>query len=1439
MGTFEKSKDILDIDEIDLTGDITTSSFGDFGPPTRLWRESSASRVEPVSKKKGKKRKSDEYQSDLFSPSSARSTSKRVNKATTYRSAGPFEGSQGRILEEYQDEERDSPTQKPRRTDVNEEMKEEEEFPDVGFEEDMEFYDAVDADIDRELMRTPLEDTHTRRARKVVPDSDEEDVDLVGIKIQSQRPIKNESMENYQQDIGLSPKRFEPTQHKLQLSQPDNFLKVSQSPSRTVLPTTIHPGLAGSFSPKRETTFKSSGSSIDHNKNLTEDQQRVVDSFIKSGLERCQGLLERLEQSNRSVRSAIMDAIISGDGASEQMQWTLKDIHSKITATTQLLEEHGLLKKLLDKQSELSRQRYELEASKQEIDFTDPTNAFMQVSNNIRRTKLDIDSHQSTVLKLLENSGVAMTSEPAPSASTNNPPLSPSTSLASKSVLVASTQKVPQHVSPRRKYDDAQDLAHLSTQSVRQTPVSQRITPVDNSFEPQSHRYAAPRSSPQRASVPVKPLQRPMSTRTIPNVPESPRRYKNTSYEDDDAYDRGFSRTMGSPPADFAFNDDDFGDDFDDDEEMYKAAEEFEQNLPMVRSTPPSLRGRMALGEVSENIRRRSPQKPTSRGDDSPHARLMQYPWSKDVASALKKRFHLQGFRHNQLEAINATLSGKDAFVLMPTGGGKSLCYQLPSIVQSGHTRGVTVVVSPLLSLMQDQVDHLNKLRIQAVLLNGDSSKEARSYLLTTLKGPHPERFVQLLYITPEMFNKSQAMVRALQDLHQRQRLARIVIDEAHCVSQWGHDFRPDYKALGELRKQFKNVPVMALTATATENVKVDVMQNLGMVHAERFTQSFNRPNLTYEVRPKGKGPAVLESIADLIQTSYSGQAGIVYCLSRKNCETVAEKLRQQYNINAQHYHAGMSSDERIDIQKKWQAGKFLVIVATIAFGMGIDKPDVRFVIHHTIPKSLEGYYQETGRAGRDGKKSGCYLYYGYGDTMSLKRMIDQSDGSDEQKLRQRHLLRNVVQFCDNRSDCRRKQVLNYFNEHFDPMDCQNGCDNCNSTSTFVTEDFSEHAQHIVRLVRKIHSANVTLLHSVDVYRGARLKKIVDLRHDQIEEFGMGSDLVRGDVERLFNRLIWEDAIGLSHQTNRSGFTTEYVQPGPNASVFEQGRRPLKIQVLASPRNKAQAQISKPRKTAKGNTGVAAAADTYPASTNVSSPMQSRPCRRAVARRQTSYSSDDDFIAQSSEEEDTIASRRAVKKAKADSRSAPITSDESISNLNEIHQYILEDFVERAKKDIERIVIAKSLRRKPITDQMLRDIAIHFSQTEQEIKKRTRLNDDMYKIFGPMLLRLITTAYNNYEAMIRAQEDPPEDPNHKTVVMISDDEIEGDDDFVENDVDVDESESSHYFSVADEVSQFNQRSKCPRNWNDRPHLTNHSDTDTNIRQGIKTCVEEV
>jgi len=263
--------------------------------------------------------------------------------------------------------------------------------------------------------------------------------------------------------------------------------------------------------------------------------------------------------------------------------------------------------------------------------------------------------------------------------------------------------------------------------------------------------------------------------------------------------------------------------------------------------------------------------------------------------------------------------------------------------------------------------------------------------------------------------------------------------------------------------------------------------------------------------------------------------------LSKKNCEDIAAKLRTNHNIMAHHYHAGMEPEEKKLVQKKWQAGQYNVIVATIAFGMGIDKPDVRFVFHHTIPKSLEGYYQETGRAGRDGKVSGCFLYYGYHDTSALKRMIDDGEGSYDQKERQRQMLRNVVQFCENRSDCRRVQVLNYFGEAFSKDKCNASCDNCKSKSRFESRDFSEHVPGALSLVGKVQEDNVTLLHCVDVFRGGKSRKIMDLGHDRLPEYGAGSGMEKGNVERLFYRLVSEDALAEHNRVNKVGFASNYV----------------------------------------------------------------------------------------------------------------------------------------------------------------------------------------------------------------------------------------------------------------------------------------------------------
>jgi bloom syndrome protein len=618
---------------------------------------------------------------------------------------------------------------------------------------------------------------------------------------------------------------------------------------------------------------------------------------------------------------------------------------------------------------------------------------------------------------------------------------------------------------------------------------------------------------------------------------------------DFDADENLFDNNMGSPPGPLAIDDE--AEDFCGDDE-----DDFLQEISNIENEGPSgfdwrgekagsrapIQTREVFRETAVNRARPvnqqiSPKKPqmVMPGKDLPG---MNFAWSQDLRHTLIHKFGLRGFRPGQLDAINTTLSGQHCFVLMPTGGGKSLCYQLPSVITTGKTRGVTLVVSPLLSLMEDQVTSaMQRFGMQAFLINGESTQAQKDHIMNGLKEREPQKFMQLLYVTPEMLSKNQRMISAFQQLHSRGRLARIVIDEAHCVSQWGHDFRPDYKALGDVVRQFSGVPVIALTATATKLVRTDVVASLGIQGCRQFSQSFNRPNLSYEVLPKPKG--VINSMAELIKEKYSGKSGIIYGLSRKSCEQVAEKL-SKLGISAFHYHAGMQPAERSGVQRKWQSNEYNVIVATIAFGMGIDKADVRYVIHYTLPKSLEGYYQETGRAGRDGKMSWCYLYYQYGDSRILRKMIDEGEGSWEQKRRLHDMLRSVIQFCENKADCRRAQVLGYFSESFDPAKCNATCDNCKSDSTFVTKDLTEYAAKAIQLVAKVHEGNVTMHQCVDAFRGAKGAKI---GRSGMEEFGwgFGQDLERGDNERIFQHLLDAGAFKEEGIVNKSGFATNYL----------------------------------------------------------------------------------------------------------------------------------------------------------------------------------------------------------------------------------------------------------------------------------------------------------
>ncbi|KAI9225499.1 MAG: P-loop containing nucleoside triphosphate hydrolase protein [Piptocephalis tieghemiana] len=546
-------------------------------------------------------------------------------------------------------------------------------------------------------------------------------------------------------------------------------------------------------------------------------------------------------------------------------------------------------------------------------------------------------------------------------------------------------------------------------------------------------------------------------------------------------------------------------------------------------------------------------------GLEVPELDDQSHPWSREVIKALNQVFGLQGFRHNQLAAINTTLAGRDVFVLMPTGGGKSLCYQLPSIISEGtRCSGVTFVVSPLLALMQDQVTHLLNLGIPALVLNSNLEASQRRFVMNELQLQEPR--VKLLYCTPELLARSQAIRGIMEEMHTRGKLARIVIDEAHCVSQWGHDFRPDYRELGYLKAKFPTVPLMALTATANVKVRADVVHQLGIAGCAILTQSFNRPNLFYSVRPKGS--KVLDDIHTYISQKHPGQSGIIYCLSRASCEEMAANLRQKYGLLTAHYHAGMSPAERSMVQRDWQAGHVRVICATIAFGMGIDKADVRFVVHHTLPKSLESYYQETGRAGRDGLPAACVLFYSFGDRKIIEYLINQGDATKEVKDRMKAMLRQVMQFAENRVDCRRHEVLAYFGESFPKEACGKTCDNCLAGTRFVQQDRTSEALEVIQLVRCFRARDrITLTLLTDVYRGSRQSRILKEGMDRLAGYGKGRHLDRQEAERLLKSLVTERVLEDETRRNRAGFVSSYIKVGPKAMEVEGGPLRLKRRV--------------------------------------------------------------------------------------------------------------------------------------------------------------------------------------------------------------------------------------------------------------------------------------
>ncbi|EGC37811.1 hypothetical protein DICPUDRAFT_5670, partial [Dictyostelium purpureum] len=521
-----------------------------------------------------------------------------------------------------------------------------------------------------------------------------------------------------------------------------------------------------------------------------------------------------------------------------------------------------------------------------------------------------------------------------------------------------------------------------------------------------------------------------------------------------------------------------------------------------------------------------------------------------------KKTFGFNQFRENQREIINSVLDSKDTFVLMPTGGGKSLCYQIPGLYQ----QGVTIVVSPLISLIEDQVKFLLALDYPAAALcSGITSDDAKK-VFRDLRSNSPK--TRLLYVTPERVASNETFMDILGDLYQKGKFMRIVIDEAHCVSQWGHDFRPDYKELSILRKNFPSVPILALTATATEKVRNDIILNLNMKKPVCFKQSFNRPNLYYHVMKKPKD--VSKQMAEFIKKQYPDKSGIIYCLSKYDCEKISGDLNTEYGIKSAYYHAGMEIHSRNQVQDRWQKGRIKVIVATIAFGMGINKPDVRFVFHHSIPKSLEGYYQESGRAGRDGLKSHCILYYKWADKLRIETLImlsSKENGTHYNLKESKTNLNKMVSYCENDTDCRRSLQLSYFGEKFDKSKCGKTCDNCSLDSPISEKDVTQEAKEIVKIVEKVGNTE-TLTTIVQILRGSGIKKIKDL----VDSCGLKSlhgvkkSWKQTDIEKIAHELIIRGVLKELVTQNSYGSTFSHIGLGDYRNLAN-GRDTITIKI--------------------------------------------------------------------------------------------------------------------------------------------------------------------------------------------------------------------------------------------------------------------------------------
>ncbi|KAG3084943.1 ATP-dependent DNA helicase Q-like [Phytophthora idaei] len=631
-----------------------------------------------------------------------------------------------------------------------------------------------------------------------------------------------------------------------------------------------------------------------------------------------------------------------------------------------------------------------------------------------------------------------------------------------------------------------------------------------------------------------------------------------------------------------------------------------------------------AVGDRGVHLTRpRVVEQPCVSNDPSVNSKMQR------AKRVLRDVFGHNSFRPNQERTVMEAFSGRDVFVLMPTGGGKSLCFQLPACIDDG----VTIVISPLVSLIQDQVQQLEALDVGVANLKGDQdyATEQRP-IISELFSNHIR--IKMLYVTPEKIASSGMLNNLFESLEKRGLLARFVIDEAHCISQWGHDFRKDYLNLGTLRTKFPTVPIMALTATANSQTEADIVKNLKLRNPFITRSSFNRPNLTYDVRKKTS--KFMTEIADFVR-KHIDDSGIIYCLSKKDCEQTAEKLIKALGFEhtrkasqISFYHAGLEAGDRAFRHHEWSKGKIKLICATVAFGMGINKPDVRYVIHHTIPQSVTHYYQEAGRAGRDGEVANCILYYSFLDLTRRRKLITKD--RDNMQHRNVHLqnLRRMTEFCENQVECRRTSLLEYFGEHFSSEQCHGTCDNCKNKVlgiTFEKSDVTEDCVALTEMIKSLQGSGdpTTLVQIAQIFLGMVVKgrEWKQNQFSQLGGFGKGKGRYsRSEVERILYHMILRQYLREVDQTNAKGFTTTFLSLGINANRLMRGER-VRIVCKTKYQSRVSASDGAPQENAKSSKKKASKKTAAPKKTKAAGAKKTEKKKKANAKEVVEVLSDD------------------------------------------------------------------------------------------------------------------------------------------------------------------------------------------------------------------------